>query len=638
VAQQPDGEVQPIRRVPIGAEVQPSGGVHFRVWAPDHQRVALVIDEARGGLAAEIAMEREAGGYFSRLVRDARPGTRYRYRLGDDRTTYPDLASRFQPDGPHGASEVVDAASFEWTDQRWPGVSLRGQVAYELHVGTFTAEGTFRSAARELPELARLGVTMVELMPVAEFPGRFGWGYDGVDLFAPTRLYGTPDDLRSFVDQAHHVGLAVILDVVYNHVGPDGAYFGAYSRSFFTDRHENEWGDALNFDGDDAGPVREFFIANAGYWIEEFHLDGLRLDATQAIHDESAEHVIAAIGRRARQSAGARSIVVVAENEAQETRLARPLTEGGYGLDGLWNDDFHHSLVVALTGRNEAYYSDYLGRPQELISAAKYGYLYQGQHYAWQRKGRGRPTWGLPPETFMTYIENHDQVANSGLGHRLASRTSGGRLRAATALLLLLPSTPMLFQGQEFSSSRPFLFFADHQGPLGDAVRRGRGQFLAQFPSLAGEEMQRQLADPSDPATFERCKLDLGERESHGDVYQLHRDLLSLRRRDPVFSRQRAGGVDGAVIGDQALALRFFGEGGHRDDRVLLVNFGRDLSLECGIDPLLAPPADAEWRVEWSSEAPLYGGQGTPPVVFDGGVRCPGESAIVLFAAPGSSR
>ena len=622
---------RPTRRLPFGADVQPGGGVHFRVWAPDHRRVTAVLQE--GG---EFALEREDDGCFSQHVREAMPGTRYRFRLDDDKTLYPDLASRFQPDGPHGPSQVVDPSQFRWTDAKWPGITLAGQVFYEMHVGTFTREGTYRAAARELAELARVGITAIELMPLADFPGTFGWGYDGVDLFAPTRLYGTPDELREFVDAAHRIGIAVVLDVVYNHLGPDGAYFKTYAGAFFTDRYDNEWGEALNFDGDDAGPVREFFVANAGYWIDEFHFDGLRLDATQSIHDTSPEHLVAAVGRRARQAAGSRKIVLVAENESQEPLFARPLAEGGYGLDGLWNDDYHHAMLVALTGHKAAYYTDYRGRPQELISIVKHGYLYQGQYYSWQKKTRGAPAWGLPPSSFVGYLENHDQVANSAFGLRLTQRTSPGRLRAATAFLLLGPATPLLFQGQEFGASSPFLFFADHGAPLAQAVREGRGKFLAQFPALAGDEMQSRLASPSDRSTFERCKLDLDERQRHDAIYQLHIDLLALRKSDPVFSRPRSGGVDGAVIGDEALVLRFFAETGHDDDRVLILNFGRDLVLRSAIDPLLAPPSTKPWEVVWSSEDPRYGGQGTPPVVLQDGFRCPGEAAIALISRRGA--
>src|ERR1051326_6697250 len=354
---------------------------------------------------------------------------------------------------------------------------MAGQVACEMHAGTFTRAGTFAAAAGELRELARIGITLVEVMPVAEFEGRFGWGYDGVDLFAPTRLYGTPDDFRRFVDTAHACGVAVILDVVYNHLGPVGNYLRAFSPAYFTDRYDNEWGDAINFDGPDSGPVREFFLANASYWIDEFHLDGLRLDATQQIFDTSPRHVLLDIGVRARQAAGSRSIVIVAENEPQDTRLVRSPEEGGYGLEGVWNDDFHHSAIGAVTGRAEAYYSDTRGEPQELISAAKYGYLFQGQHYDWQRQPRGTTAWDLPPAAFVTFPQNHDQVANSARGLRGHQLTSPGRWRAMTALFLLMPGTPMLFQGQEFAASSPFLYFADFESDLAAAVRKGRGEF-----------------------------------------------------------------------------------------------------------------------------------------------------------------
>jgi maltooligosyltrehalose trehalohydrolase len=312
---------------------------------------------------------------------------------------------------------------------------------------------------------------------VAEFAGRFGWGFDGVDLYPPTRLYGAPDDMRAFVDAAHRIGLGVILDVVYNHLGPSGNYLPQFSERYFSDKYGTEWGEPFNYDGEDSAPVREFIVANAGYWIAEFHLDGLRLDATQSMHDASPEHVLAAIGREARRAAGPRSIVLVAENEPQETRLVRPPEEGGYGLDALWNDDFHHSAMVALTGRSEAYYSDTRGEPQELISAVKYGYLFQGQHYDWQRDRRGTPAWGLAPTAFVTFLQNHDQVANSAHGLRGHELTSPGRWRAMTALLLLSPGTPMLFQGQEFSASAPFLF-----SPTTRVISRGRAHGTPRLP------------------------------------------------------------------------------------------------------------------------------------------------------------
>jgi len=625
-----DGAPASPRRLPVGADVVLAGGVHFRVWAPAAARVEVVL-EGGAGASDRITLAAEGDGYFGGRAADAAVGTLYRYRLDGRTDLLPDPASRFQPAGPHGPSCVIDPARFEWTDDAWRGRPLAEQVFYELHVGTFTPEGTWGAAARELPALAALGVTTLEIMPVAEFPGGFGWGYDGVGLYAPTRLYGEPDDFRRFVDLAHRTGLGVILDVVYNHSGPDGCYLREFSPTWFTDRYSNEWGDALNFDGADAAPVREFFIANAGYWIDEFHLDGLRLDATQSIHDASAEHVLAAVARRARQAAGPRTIVLVAENEPQDVRLLRPTAQHGYGLDGVWNDDFHHSARVALTGRREAYYTDYGGTARELVAAAKWGYLYQGQHYAWQRQRRGTPTLGIESSRFVAYLQNHDQVANSASGLRLHALTSPGQLRAMTALLLLGPWTPLLFQGQEFASSGPFLYFADHAGGLAPAVRQGRAEFLAQFPSIAAGLLD-QLADPGDRATFERCKLDTGEREMHADALALHRDLLTLRRTDPVIGT--GAPLDGATLADDALVLRYFSAAD--GDRLLVVNLGHQRDLTIVPEPLLAPPEGMRWAVVWSSEEPRYGGGGVLAPETDAGWRLSAESAVLLAGRRGA--
>jgi maltooligosyltrehalose trehalohydrolase len=617
------------RRFPIGAEPLSDGVTHFRVWAPAANRVEVILSSGPA-----TSLEREPDGHFSGLVK-AGAGARYQFQLDTVDRPLPDPASRFQPEGPHGPSEIVDPRGFRWTDDQWRGTTLAGNVIYELHIGTFTRQGTWAAAASELAELARIGITMIEVMPVAEFEGRFGWGYDGVDLFAPSRLYGRPDDLRRFIDAAHGLGLAVILDVVYNHLGPSGNYLRMFSPAYFTRKYDNEWGEAINFDDVDAGPVRELFVANARYWIEEFHFDGLRLDATQQIFDASSEHIIAAIGRAARAGAGERAIVLFAENEPQDTRLIRPLDEGGYGLDGLWNDDFHHSALVALTGRGEAYYSDTHGDPQEFISASKYGYLFQGQYYDWQRHPRGMPSWGLSPASFVCYLQNHDQVANSARGLRGHQMTSPGRWRAMTALTLLMPSTPMLFQGQEFGASAPFLFFADFEPELAAAVRRGRAEFLTQFPSFVDYGQRRAFDDPGDPATVERCKLDLSQRQTHAGFYSLHVDLLRLRREEIAFQSQARWGIDGAVLSSSAFVLRFFTPE-HRDDRLLIVNLGADLHRASLAEPLMAPPADTDWTLRWSSEDPVYGGVGTPDLWPDGSWYIPGESAIVL--APGARR
>lgn len=602
------------RRFPIGAELV-AGGTHFRVWAPARKRVAVVI----GG--DEHPLVREKGGYFSGSVRGIGAGTRYRLRLDGARKTLADPASRFQPDGPHGDSAVVDPSAYAWSSDHRRIVAIKGMVISEIHIGTFTPEGTWAAAAAKLPLLADAGINMIEVMPVADFAGSFGWGYDGVDLWAPSHLYGTPDDFRRFVDAAHASGLSVILDVVYNHLGPDGSYLSEFAPGYFTKRYENEWGDAINFDGDDSAGVREFFVENAACWIEEFRLDGLRLDATQSIHDSSEPHILAAIATRAREAAGGRSIFLVAENEPQDVRL---LTE--YGLDAMWNDDWHHSARVALTGKTEAYYTDYRGRPQEFVSMAKYGFLFQGQRYSWQKNRRGTPSIGLAAERFVCSIENHDQVANSAHGERAIDITSPARLRAMTALLLLGPQTPMLFQGQEFGSSKPFLYFADHHPKLAAAVRKGRHEFLAQFPSIAA--IAKSLAAPEERSTFEACRLDWSERDQNAGILALHRDLIAIRRSDPTFARQDAAAIDGAVLGDSAFIFRWLTGG--LLDRLLVINLGRALHLDPAPEPLLAPPFGTRWRMRWSSEAVEYGGGGTAELEGEENWRIPAEAAVVM--------
>jgi maltooligosyltrehalose trehalohydrolase len=469
------------------------------------------------------------------------------------------------------------------------------------------------------------------MMPIADFPGNFGWGYDGVDLFAPSHLYGATDDLRQFIDRAHSLGLAVILDVVYNHFGPDGNYIRMFSEGYFTARYEkNDWGESINFDGPNSGPVREFFITNGRYWIDEFHFDGFRFDATQEVKDTSDEYIIGAIGRAARKAAQPRDIILVAENERQESKLIRPRGQGGDNLDAVWNDDFHHSAVVALTGKREAYYTDYLGSPQEFISAAKYGYLFQGQPCLWQEAPRGTPTFGAPPEALVSFIENHDQVSNTAAGERLRFQSSPGRYRAMTALLLLGPWTPLLFQGQEFGASTPFIFFTDvGDGPMREAIRKGRFEFLAQFPSFATDEVQKRLSGAFRSGVLARCKLDFSEREKNKQLYDLHVDLLRLRREDSRFREQEPGGVDGAVLGRKSFVLRYFSRGS-ADDRLLVVNLGERQSLAPIPEPLLAPPLGLEWEALWSSESTRYGGPGVATVATQDSWTLPAEAAVAV--------
>lgn len=611
------------RQLPIGAEPA-GGGVHFRVWAPRRKRVEVVLGDSQS-----VALAREPNGYFSGFVEEAHSGMRYRFRLDYGERLVPDPASRYQPEGPHGPSQIADPSSHTWNDSAWQGVRISGQVIYEMHIGTFTPEGTWSAARELLPELADTGITLLEIMPVAEFPGAFGWGYDGVDCFAPAHLYGTPDDFRAFVDRSHALGLGVILDVVYNHFGPDGCYLREFSADYFTTRHDNEWGEAVNFDGTNSGPVREFITSNAEYWIEEFHLDGLRLDATQQMFDDSPDHIVAAIARSARRAAGNRAIVVIAENEPQKAALVRRPENDGYGLDALWNDDFHHTTRVALTGNTEAYYSDYRGTPQEIISAVKWGFLYQGQFYQWQRNQRGSYSFDLDPAAFVNYIENHDQLANSAYGSRQRGLTSLGRYKAITAVLLLAPQTPLLFQGQEYGASTPFLYFADHNPELACMVRRGRSDFLSQFPSIGEGRTQFAMGNPQDRRTFEECKLDPREREKNTHILELHRDLLRLRRQDEVFRAQRSDWIHGAVLGPEAFALRFFGES--HGDRLILVNLGRTVTLRPNPEPLLGPPRSGRWELMWCSEDPKYRGSGCPPIRTAGTWSIQGHSAMVMY-------
>jgi maltooligosyltrehalose trehalohydrolase len=596
------------RRFPIGAEYMGDEGTHFRVWAPA-ARTVEVVDES--GARMPLPLEAEDDGYFSGVMAEARPGMLYRLRL-DAAHGFPDPASRYQPQGPHGPSEIVDASEFRWTDTSWTGLAPQRQVIYELHVGTFTREGTYAAAEAHLPYLKDLGITVIELMPVNEFNGPFGWGYDGVGLFAPTHLYGRPDELRRFVDLAHAHGLGVILDVVYNHFGPSGNYLPQFSPHYLSAKYANEWGDAINFDGDDSGPVREFFTTNAAYWIDEFHMDGLRLDATQALRDASPKHIIADIAQAARAAARKRRVFLAGENEPQDARIARPIAQGGWGLDAIWNDDLHHSMTVAATGCADAYYSETRGTPQELISALKWGFLYQGQYYAWQKQRRGTPAFDLPSRSFIAFLQNHDQVANSARGQRGHELAAPGCWRALTALFLLAPATPLLFQGQEWAASSPFLYFASHGGELDALVRRGRGEFLQQFPDIASVQGRALLGSPADAAAFERCKLDHEERarEPHAQALRLHRDLLRLRREDRVFAAQDGTRLHGAVLGTDAFVLRYLGDDG--EDRLIVVNLGATLPLLPAPEPLLAPPAGRRWRLLFHTEEPAYGGTGMP--------------------------
>ena len=606
---------------PLGAAVG-AHGVSFRVWAPSAKKVEVVFDS---GAVLELAAAEGGGGDFVGTAPDRKAGDRYQYRL-DNRGTFPDPCSRFQPDGPHGSSQVVDPSTYEWKDKAWRGVSMPGQVVYELHIGTFTAGGTFQAAREHLQELADLGITLLEVMPVAEFSGRWNWGYDGVDLWAPFHGYGTPDDFRAFVDEAHHLGLGVILDVVYNHLGPDGNYLGQYTSHYVTDRYKNAWGEAMNLDGPESSHVREFFIENACMWIREYHLDGLRLDAIQNVEDASPRHLLGELSTRVRATAAPRGIVLVAENELQQVRSIHTPESGGFGLDSMWNDDFHHSAKVALTGRREGYYIDYLGTAQELVSEVRRGFLFQGQRCAFQNKLRGTLVRDEPAAAFVCFLQNHDQVGNTLYGERIVHTGNPGRIRALTALLLLGPSTPMLFQGQEYGASTPFHYFADHGPELSALVHAGRRGAFMGFASYGTPEAQALVVDPSAEATFQASKLDRSQ--ASPQQLALHKSLLALRRSDPTIAAQRRDLVEGAVLANHAFVLRWM-DGTH-GERLLVVNLGPELELRIVNEPLLAPPTDCTWSVTWSSDDVRFGGSGAVHPCMADGWRFPGESAVFL--------
>ncbi|HEY8210870.1 MAG TPA: alpha-amylase family glycosyl hydrolase [Myxococcaceae bacterium] len=614
----------------IGATWLGDGRTRFRVWAPERRTVEVAL-EASGSLRL-WPLERAANGYFEG-VHPARPGDRYKLRL-DGGDAFPDPAARFLPDGPHGPAEIVDPHAFRWTDAAWGGLSPRGQVLYELHVGAYTKEGTFTALLPQLPLLRDLGITCVELMPVNTFPGRFNWGYDGVGLYAPCARYGRPDDLRRLVDEAHRLGLGIILDVVYNHLGPDGNYLSQLSPRYFSKKHRTDWGDPPDFEEPGS---RHFFVENAACWIAEYHLDGLRIDATQDLRDDSRRHVLAELCARARQVSGHRRLWMVAENEPQDLAVVTQESRGGMGCDAVWVDDFHHSAKVAVAGGSEGYCQDYLGTSNELLACALRNSLYQGQWYAWQRKRRGTPLWKAPPERAVFFLQNHDQVANGLGGRRLHHVAGERRARALTVYLLLLPQTPMLFMGQEFFASSPFDFFADHGGSLAEAVRRGRAIFLSQFPTARRAIENEGYVPSAGEEAFLRSRLDLGERERNGGALALHRELLKLRREDPVFS----GRMDGAALGPQALALRFSVETEAEaagQDRLVLLNLGPTLRLDPCPEPLLALPAGRRWRLLLSSEEARFGGLGASfPTGEEPPFLVPGQAAVVLASEEVSS-
>lgn len=612
-----------MRRLPIGAEIQ-AKGTHFRVWAPKGHSLEVAVE------GNTYPLDREKNGFFSGLVEEAREGSLYHFFVGG-KGPFPDPASRFQPKGPHGPSQIIDPRAFPWNEGSWKGiVDPERVVLYELHVGTFTQEGTWHAAIEKLPYLKELGINVIQMMPVAEVPGRFNWGYDGVNLFAPTRNYGAPEDLRLFVQEAHRIGIGVILDVVYNHFGPDGNYLSEFSDHYFK-KEETEWGSAINFDGEESQWTRQFFIENGGYWVEEFHFDGLRLDACHSIVDASTPHILVEIRKKMEEKSRGRALFITAENEKQESHFVASEEEGGLGLNAVYDEDFHHTAFVQLTKKREAYLGDYAGRAQEFVSSIRHNFLYQGQWYDWQKQGRGSPALGMKASHFIHFLENHDQMANTGQGLRLAMMSHPKAYRAMTTLLLLGPQIPMLFQGQEFCSSSPFYFFCEHLSePLIQAIYQGRLEFILQFASLEDPDLLAHIPYPNDLSTFLKSKLNWNDLEKNRPLYHLHKDLIALRATDRVFRDLPNIRIEGSAVDDLTCIIRYFGK---EEERLILVSFGRDAPLFPASDPLLAPPEGAMWEVLFSSESARYGGSGHHKIPEKGNWKVTGSSALIFHSS-----
>lgn len=539
--------------MPFGAQVCDDGAVRFRLWAP----AAKTVDVCLETTANKFPLAKLENGWFELTTREARAGTRYQFQINGDLKA-PDPASRFQPSDVHGPSQVVDPAAFDWRDENWRGRRWEEAVIYELHVGTFTHEGTFKAAEEKLDYISSLGVTAIELMPVADFPGRRNWGYDGVLLYAPDSCYGSPEDLKSFVQAAHRKNLMVFLDVVYNHFGPEGNYLHAYAPEFFTKRHHTPWGDAINFDGRDSRAVRDFFIHNALYWLEEYHFDGLRLDAVHGIVDDSKPDIITELGETIRQKfAAQRHVHLILEDADNVSHYLKRDRENRVTLyDAQWNDDIHHSMHVLITGESGGYYSDYVREPiKQLRRCLTEGFAFQGEYSPFHHANRGEPTAGLPLSAFISFLQNHDQVGNRAFGERIGQLASADALRATMEILLLAPSPPMLFMGEEFRADSPFLFFCDFKGELAAAVTNGRRAEFAQFPDFSSEEKREQIPDPNSEATFLRSKLDWQTvpQEPHTKWLEFYQRLLSIRRERvvPLLAGVREGRVMNDFDADQ---------------------------------------------------------------------------------------
>jgi maltooligosyltrehalose trehalohydrolase len=573
--------------------------------------VELVVE---GPDAPGVHPMEPAEGHWTAFVPGLAAGALYRYRL-DGEGPFPDPASRGQPEGAHGPSQVVDPALFPWEVALWSVPPLEELVLYELHVGTFTLEGTFAAAAERLPELRDLGVTAVELMPVAEFPGRRNWGYDGVCLFAPARVYGTPDDLRRLVDRAHGLGLAVVLDVVYSHVGPEGSTLETFSPRYFSRSRQTPWGAGLNLDGEGSEPVRAFLTENALHWVHEYRFDGLRFDASRALVDDSPRHLLAEMQGRLRETVAPRKLLLIAEDSRNLVEIVQPESEGGWGLDGVWADDLHHQLRVSLTGERGGYYRDFSGSLEDTARTLEDGWFFQGQVSEHFGGPRGTDPWAVAPRHLVVYLQNHDQVGNRAVGERLNHEIDLAAWRAVSVLLLMAPETPLLFMGQEWGASSPFLFFTDHRETLGREVREGRKREFRDFAAFREAAVAGRIPDPQAESTFSQSRLDWSERrlEPHASLLRLYHSALGLRRELGLGRLERRGYRVVGQGGELVLEARPPGRGAV----LLVVRLGGPGVLEPGEEVAHPGTAAGGWRVLLSTEQPEFVVNPLPPRVGD---------------------
>lgn len=547
--------------MPFGAECREDGTVRFRLWAPIADTVTLVVKDSPD---RELSMAATGDGWFELITSEAHSGSQYQFKINDERLV-PDPASRFQPAGVHGPSEVIDPGAFQWQDANWRGRPWNEVVIYEMHVGTFTPEGTFAAAGNKLNYLADLGVTAIEIMPVSSFPGERNWGYDGVQPYAPAHPYGRPEDLKRLINAAHAKNLMVFLDVVYNHFGPEGNYLPLYAPQFFSDHHRTAWGRAINFDGLGSRTVRDYFIHNALYWLEEYHLDGLRFDAAHAIFDDSEPDILTELAETVRsQFAGDRHIHLVLENDNNATRyLTRERDRGPCLYNAQWNDDIHHALHVLVTGEKDGYYADYARNPAwHLGRCLAEGFSYQGEVSAYRGgKNRGEPTYELSPSCFVSFLQNHDQVGNRASGERILQIAEPRILRVAITCLLLAPSPPLLFMGEEFMASTPFLFFCDFGPDLAPKVTEGRRSEFAKFAQFSSPEALSRIPDPNNQGTFVTSKLDWNslDQPEHQTWLSFYRELLACRRAEIVsrVADLQAGTATFQVLRDKAVSVRW---------------------------------------------------------------------------------